>query len=282
MGCGVAGCAVFGGVEEVGHLTGGDVVVVETTVGGGACGEVAVKGAHRLAEERGAVALNGSVGVQLYEQPVGSAFDVDVAFFPKAKAEGRGGIYAGEVGVFDAGEDAEFASAPVEGEGALDEKEFVVALGADGADAGGFTVCVGAGASVFAGVVEGVDGGDLAGAGGAREGEVGVAAGLAEDGEFVGDAAGETAGVGVVECPVAVDESVADFAVGIAGEEADAGETFFSLDEDAAEVVRGVVAMVEVDFGFAAGGVAELRERAADVGVPLFDGIEKSVARRCA
>ncbi len=141
---------------------------------------------------------------------------------------------------------------------------------------------MGAGASVFAGVVEGVDGGDLAGAGGAGEGEVGVAAGLAEDGEFVGDAAGETAGVGVVECPVAVDEAVADFAVGVAGEETDAGEAFFSLDEDTAEVFGGVVAMVEVDFGFAAGGVAELRECSADVGVPLLDGVEKCVARRCA
>ena len=164
----------------------------------------------------------------------------------------------------------------------MDEEKFVVALGADAADAGGLAVCVGAGAAVFAGVVEGVDGGDLAGAGGAREGEVGVAAGLAEDGEFVGDAAGAAFGVGVVERPVAVDEAVADFAVGIAGEEAETGEAFFSLDEDAAEVVRGVVAVVKVDFGFAAGGVAELRECAADVGVPLLDGVEKSVARPCA
>lgn len=67
MGCGVAGCAIFGGVEEVGHLASGDVVVVETAVGGGACGEVAVEGVHRLAEERGAVALNGTVGVEFDE-----------------------------------------------------------------------------------------------------------------------------------------------------------------------------------------------------------------------
>lgn len=162
----------------------------------------------------------------------------------------------------------------------MDEEEFVVSLGADAADAGGLAVCVGAGASVFAGVVEGVDGGDLAGAGGAGECEVGVAAGLAEDGEFVGYAAGESFGVGVVERPVTVDKAVADFAVGIAGEEADAGEAFFSLDEDTAEVVRSVVAMVEVDFGFAAGGVAELRECAANVGIPLLDGVEEGVAGR--
>ena len=67
MGGGVAGGAGFGGVEEIGHLAGGDVVVVEAGIGGGAFGEVAVEGVHGPTEEGGAVALNGAVGVQLDE-----------------------------------------------------------------------------------------------------------------------------------------------------------------------------------------------------------------------
>ncbi len=86
VGGGVAGCAVFGGVEEVGHFTGGDVVVVEAAVGCGACSEVAVEGVHWFTQEGGAVAFDGAVGVQLYKQPVGPAFDVDVAFLPKAES----------------------------------------------------------------------------------------------------------------------------------------------------------------------------------------------------
>ena len=67
MGGWVTSCAVFRGVEEIGHLAGGDVVIVEARVGGGALGEVAVEGVHGLAEEHGAVAFDGAVGVEFDE-----------------------------------------------------------------------------------------------------------------------------------------------------------------------------------------------------------------------
>jgi hypothetical protein len=78
-------------VDEVGHFAGGDVVVGETGVFGGALLEVAVEGAHGFAEEHVGVALAGAVGVELDEDPLGAAFDVDVAFLPKIEALGWAG-----------------------------------------------------------------------------------------------------------------------------------------------------------------------------------------------
>ena len=127
------------------------------------------------------------------------------------------------------------------------------------------------------GVVEGLDDLGLGGMGGGRHGEIGVATGVDEDLEFVGDAAVLACGVGVIEGPVSVNEPVANSAGGVAGEQSVFGEVFDALVEGEAEIFGVIAIVMEVDFGFAFGGGAEFGESLKDLGVILFDGIKESV-----
>ena len=186
--------------------------------------EVAVKCAHGLAEQRDTVALDGSVGVELHEEPVRPSSYVNVSLFPKSEALCGGRIDAGEVAVFDARDDAEFAPLPVETERALDAQQRVVGRRDD---PGGRTGLVGTGLSVFAGVVEGIDRADLARTRRAGEREIGVTTCVAQDWEFVRDTAAFAIGMRVVERPIAMDESVAHVAFRIAGKQAERGKSLW-------------------------------------------------------
>lgn len=275
---GVIGVALFGGVEDIDHFASGEVMEVELGVGIGELAEGLVELAHGLAEEHGGVFGVRAVGMEFDESPVGATLYGDAGFLPNAEAVDRGGVSAGEVAIFDAREDPVFAALPIEGEGALDDEEFIWAGGlVMGERADGAAVVVGFWGRGGLGVVEGIDGLGLGGVGCGRHGEIGVAAGVDEDLEFVGDAAVLACGVGVIEGPVSVNEPVANFAGGVAGEEAVFGEVFHALVEGEAEMIGVIAIVMEVDFGFAFGGGAEFGERLKDLGVILFDGIEESV-----
>ena len=275
---GVIGVALFGGVEDIDHFASGEVMEVDMGVGIGELTEGLVEMAHGLAEEHGGVFGVRAVGMEFDESPVGATLYGDAGFLPNAEAVDRGGVSAGEVAIFDAREDPVFAALPIEGEGALDDEEFVWAGGlVMGERADGAAVVVGFWGRGGLGVVEGIDGLGLGGMGCGRHGEIGVAAGVDEDLEFVGDAAVLACGVGVIEGPVSVNEPVANSAGGVAGEEAVFGEVFHALVEGEAEMIGVIAIVMEVDFGFAFGGGAEFGESLKDLGVILFDGIEESV-----
>ena len=126
---GVIGVALFGGVEDIDHFASGEVMEVDMGVGIGELTEGLVEMAHGLAEEHGGVFGVRAVGMEFDESPVGATLYGDAGFLPNAEAVDRGGVSAGEVAIFDAREDPVFAALPIEGEGALDDEEFVWAGG---------------------------------------------------------------------------------------------------------------------------------------------------------
>jgi hypothetical protein len=64
---GIAAVAVFGGVDEVRHFAGGDVVEFEVVE----AGEAFVEPAHRLSEEGSGIRLDPSMGVIFHKDPIG-------------------------------------------------------------------------------------------------------------------------------------------------------------------------------------------------------------------
>ncbi len=274
----VTGVALFGGVEDIDHFASGEVMEAKMGVGISELAEGLVEMAHGLAEEHAGVLGVRAVGVEFDEGPVGATFYGDASFLPNAEAVDGGGVSSGEVAIFDARKDPVFTALPIEGEGALDDEEFVWAGGlVMGERADGAAVVVGFWGGGGLGVVEGIDGLGLGGMGGGRHGEIGVAAGVDEDLEFIFDATILACGVGVIEGPVSVNEPVANSAGGVAGEQAVFGEALEALFEGEAEIFGVIAIVVEVDFGFAFGGGAEFGESLKDLGVILFDGIEESV-----
>ncbi len=97
---------------------------------------------------------------------------------------------------------------------------------------------------------------------GRREREVRVAAGLQQDGQFLVDPAPVAVRAGVAEGPVAVNEAVDDLAgCGIFPQQAVAvKERLPEAVELFAELVGGVVGVVEVDVDVAVAGVAQFLE----------------------
>lgn len=109
------------------------------------------------------------------------------------------------------------------------------------------------------------------------KGEVGVATGGFEDSEFVIDSAVFSLGVRVVECPVAMDESVMGLTVPVAGEQAVRGEVLDAFLEEGGQALCGVIGMVEMDFNLATGSLTKSCETGYDVLVVLFNGVKKGV-----
>ena len=177
----------FGGASEVVHLASGDIVEVEVGVVAGEALEVAVELDHGFGEEDALIVLWSAVGMELYEEPVGALWDLDACFEPEGEAVDVGGLGVLNAAVFDMWHEAPAAAAPVEDEGSLDEHEGIAC--GSGADIDAAVVCSGA-AGIAGGVVDAVDFAGLSAAGDGGEGEVGIAAGLGEDVEFVGDTTG--------------------------------------------------------------------------------------------
>ena len=110
--------AVFGGVEDVHQLAGRDVLEPPAVCLGVSLCEVLVEGAVRLAEEDARVRRRRSVAVQFYKRPLGPAQHMDVLLEPQARRVGDG-----EVGIFEAREEAELAPLPVQRERALNDEQ---------------------------------------------------------------------------------------------------------------------------------------------------------------
>ena len=100
-------------MNQVGHFTGGDVVVAEGGVLLGVCGEVLVEAVGGFAEEGIVVAGDASVGVKLDEDPRRAVLDEGADLGPEEEAIKGGRISAGEVGVFDARENAKLSAMPI-------------------------------------------------------------------------------------------------------------------------------------------------------------------------
>ena len=100
-------------MNQVGHLGGGDVVVAEGGVLLGVCGEVPVESVGGFTEEGVVVASDAAVGVKLDEDPRRAVLDEGADLGPEEEAIQGGGIGAGEVGVFDAGENAKLSAMPI-------------------------------------------------------------------------------------------------------------------------------------------------------------------------
>ena len=64
-------------------------------------------------EEGGVVASDAAVGVKLDEDPRRAVLDEGADLGPEEEAIQGGGIGAGEVGVFDAGENAKLSAIPI-------------------------------------------------------------------------------------------------------------------------------------------------------------------------
>ena len=152
-------------MDQVRHLTGGDVVVAERGVGLSVSGEVTVEAVGRVTEEGVVIPRNAAVGVELDEDPRGTVLHEWAKLRPQKKTLERGWIRAREVGVLDAGDEAELAALPVETQRSLDKEEVIEtireALCGAGADLCATTVRNRA--TILMSVVNGVDGADLRG-----------------------------------------------------------------------------------------------------------------------
>ena len=110
------------------------------------------------------------------------------------------------------------------------------------------------------------------------QGEVGVATGGFEDGEFVINSTVFSLGVRVVECPVAMDEAVAGVTVLGSREQAVRGQVSDPFLQEGCQALCGVVGMVEMDFHLATGSLTKYGETGHDLLVILFNGVKKGVA----
>jgi hypothetical protein len=263
-------------VDNVHELAGGGVVVVEAGVSGCETGQGMVEGADLLTEEHVDIGWDAAVGMELGKEPLRAAIDVDIEIEPELEAEEGGGIALGEIGVLDAGEEAPFAAAPIEAERALDEEE--IAVRCRDADASGAAPVVGLRQVGRGGVVDGIDGGGLGGIGGGGQREIGITTRLTEHVQLIANATMCAGGVGVIEGPVAMNEAEAEGAGGVGGEEAVFREIRFAPCEGGGEVRGGVVLVMEMDLGLAAGGAAEGCDAGKDLLIVLLDGVEEGVA----
>lgn len=162
---------------------------------------------HGFAEEHGSIFFRRAMRVELDEVPVRPLRNADRSFQPQLEAVHGWRLVVLQAGVFHAGKDAPFAAAPVSEQRALDHHECVGRLGS-GADVDAGIVPLGLVITAF-GVVDTVHFFSLCIAGVRGQGEVGIAAGFQEDLDFIIDAAPAAIETGVVQRPVAVDESVA-------------------------------------------------------------------------
>ena len=235
-------------------------------------------GAPALAEEGGGLELGGAVGVDLDEDPLRAPLDVDVLLDPGGGAPQGPRLLGGDGRVLDA--DRDLLGPGRQGEGALDEED---AVAPHLADARPLAALVGAlPGEVADGPVDLVDDVGLALVRRGGEGEVGVAAGVEEEGDLLVDAAAPAVGAGVGEAPVAVDEGVALAPVRIAGEVPVRSEVVQGLEEVAAQGGGGVAVVVEVDLDLADALPGEAGEGLEPVGLVLLAGEEERVARAAA
>lgn len=100
-------------MNQVGHFAGGDVVVAEGGVLLGVCGEVPVESVSGFTEEGVVIASDAAVGVKLDEDPRRAVWDEGADLGPEEETIQGGRIRAGEVGVFDAGDEAKLSAMPV-------------------------------------------------------------------------------------------------------------------------------------------------------------------------
>ena len=201
----------LGGVDEIGQFTGGDVVIAHVRVFGGVKREVLVESVGGFSEQRAVVARNAPVGVEFDEDPGRAVLYKGAEVSPKLETLKGGRIGSGEIGIFDAGNEAEFAPPPIEAEGSLDHQQMFWAFGEGSGDTGpdGHPGAVRTSLTVLPSIVNRVDDADLSGVRGGGQGEVSIAAGGFEHGQFVIDTAVFALGVGVVECPVTVNKTIA-------------------------------------------------------------------------
>jgi hypothetical protein len=116
-------------VDEIDHLTGGDVVVAEGWVFGSVTAEVLVESVGGFAEQRSIVSGDAAVGVEFDEDPRGSVLNEGAELSPESETFERGWIGAGEIGIFNAGDKPELTALPIETEWPLDQKKMLWACG---------------------------------------------------------------------------------------------------------------------------------------------------------
>jgi len=134
---------------------------------------------------------------------------------------------------------------------------------------------------VIGGVVDAIDGTSLGGVGGGRKGKIGIAAAFAQDRQLVVDATPFTVGPGVIECPVSVNESERDGAIGRLSQQAVAMKQRLSKPLQAFAQLPGSFAIVvKMDVNIAIAPRAEARQGVEMLGpIPLL-GKEECMPRR--
>src|SRR6185437_5667716 len=109
----------------------------------------------------------------------------------------------------------------------------------------------------------------------------GIAAGLAQDLQFIVHTTPATVGAGVIQCPVAVNEAVSDLlAVARARQQAvPIGEEGCVAQQGLSEVFGTVVVVMQVNLNFAKALAAEFGEGIDVTGLVLVDRKEERVLR---
>lgn len=203
--------AGFGLMDELGHFPGRDVVISQIRPAFCLIGEIGVEFFGFRSEPHFQIPVLTAVGVQLYEEPVGSPLDMDSGLHPACESLPGGRSSAVEVTVFHTREETEFPIAPLGQQRSLDQEEMVrrcrdSGLRRDPAIMGFRT------SSPILRVVDAVEDFRLRVGGGRGHCEIGVTAGLSQDGQFIIDSAPFSIRSGVAQGPISMNESVDDFA----------------------------------------------------------------------
>ena len=115
---GINRAAVFGGMDEVGHLAGGHVMEIKVA----APRQRFVEFRHGRTEQGFEIRFDPSMGVILHKDPVGPDFDRDSLPYREAKTLQGRWVRPGKVSVLDPRENTPGTALPVQGERALDRE----------------------------------------------------------------------------------------------------------------------------------------------------------------
>ena len=243
---------------------------------------MAMHGVRGLAQQGIHVALLRTMRVHLDEDPFRPTLDVDAGAHPVVHPRRRGRTGAAHVRGLDAGNQAEPPLTPVQTQRPLYDHQVTAGLATHPHQLAG--VVRFRAQRIVGGVVDRVDHPRLRIARCRRQGEIGIAAQVTQQGQLVVDAAPATVGARVVQAPVAVDEAKAQLAgARIARQRAMAlVQQLVEAVDGRVEVFGGIVVVMQVDFDLAkavGAQAGELVEMFLDV---LFLRIEEAVLRRAA
>src|SRR5271157_278825 len=218
-----------------------------------------------------------TMGMELDEEPVGPAWDLDSRFEPEVDAVDVRGLTGLQTAVLSLGNQTQTAPTPTEDERARDQHQAIWRSRSD-ADVDAPIVRAGL-LRVIDRVVDAVDLPRLGGAGGGGVGEIGITTRLAQHVELVVHPAPAAVGSRVIQRPVPVDEPEGRLAgPPIAGEQSMTGsQAIAGFEQRPPEVLGRVVVMVQVDLNLAVARAAKPGQRLDKLRFVLLDRIEEGV-----